>query len=142
MAASMPNIAYGRVGGVAVMVSGRNNPLDMEWERYIDFLEKMETPGPVARTLAITAGGSPTNPQRARLEKRIGEHRRGSRLAVVTGSTFARGVLNAWAIVHPGYRAFAPERILEAIAFLDVPPSDVPQIEKLVASLQAELGAG
>jgi hypothetical protein len=141
MAAVMPNIAYGRVGGIAVMVGGRENPSDEEWDRYVDFLEGMGTPGPVARTLAITMGGAPTSRQRAVLERRIGEKRKGSKLAVVTGSTFARGVLNGWALVRPGYRAFSPEKIAAAIHFLDISPAVAPEVEAMVAKLQAELGS-
>jgi hypothetical protein len=137
----MPNIAYGRVGGIAVMVGGRENPSDEEWDRYIDFLEGMKTPGPLARTLAVSAGGAPTSKQRARLEQRIGEERKGSKLAVVTGSTFARGVLNSWAVVHPGYRAFAPEKIADAMRFLDVPAAVESEVEAMVAKLQADLGS-
>ena len=136
----MPNIVYGRVGRIAVMVSGRENPSDAEWDRYVDFLEAMGTPGPSARTLAVTAGGAPSSAQRVRLEKRIGEARKGSKLAVVTGSTFARGILNGWALVRPGYRAFAPDKLDEAMRFLDVPAGSVPEVEGLVWQLQAELG--
>ena len=113
----------------------------MEWDGYVDFLEAMGTPGPSSRTLAITAGGAPTNPQRARLEKRIGDKRKGSKLAVVTGSTFARGVLNGWALVHPGYRAFAPEKLDEAMRFLDISPASMRDVEAMSWQLQAELGA-
>ena len=136
----MPHIVYGRVGRVAVMVAGRENPSDVEWDRYIDFLEEMRTPGPSSRTLAVSAGGAPSSTQRVRLEQRIGEMRKGSKLAVVTGSTFARGVLNGWALVRPGYRAFSPDKIDEAIRFLDVPPASISEVEGLVSQLQAELG--
>ena len=136
----MPNIVYGRVGDLAIMIAGPKPPLDMEWDRYVDFLEAMGTPGPSSRTLAITAGGAPTNPQRARLEKRIGARRKGSKLAVVTSSTFARGVLNGWALVRPGYRAFAPEKLDEALRFLDVSPQSAREVEALVRELRALLG--
>lgn len=135
----MANIVYGKLGRLAVMVAGRDNPSDTEWDRYVDFLEALRTPGPVARTLAITEGGAPSSAQRVRLEKRIGEARRGSKLAVVTSSTFARGVLNAWALVRPGYRAFAPERLDEALQFLDVSPLDIRDVKDVIAELQAEL---
>jgi hypothetical protein len=141
MSAPMANIAYGRVEGVAVMVAGKLNPSDVEWDRYIDFLEAMRTPGPSARTLAVTEGGAPSSAQRVRLERRIGEHRRGSKLAVVTGSTFARGVLNAWALVRPGYRAFAPADLDEALRFLDIPMAIEPGVRALVRQLRAALDA-
>lgn len=135
----MANIAYGRAGHVAVMVAGRENPSDAEWEGYIDFLESMDTPGPSSRTLAVTAGGAPGPAQRVRLEKRIGARRVGSKVAVVTGSTFARGVLNAWSVIRPGYRAFAPDKLDDAIRFLDIPLASVVEIKSLVGQLQSDL---
>jgi len=135
----MRNIAYGRVEGVAVMVAGRLNPSDAEWDGYIDFLEAMGTPGPFARTLAVTAGGAPSSAQRVRLVARIGEQRRGSKVALVTRSTFARGVLNAWSLVRPGYRAFAPEDLDEAIRFLDIPLAREGDVKSLLQRLRAEL---
>ena len=135
----MPNIVYARAWRVAVMVAGRESPSDAEWDRYIDFLEGMQTPGPFARTLAVTAGGAPSSAQRIRLQGRIGEARKGSKLALVTDSTFARGILNSWSLLRPGYRAFAPDKLAEALRFLDVSLAQALDLEALVLQLQAEL---
>ena len=62
-------------------------------------------------------------------------------IAVVTGSTFARGVLNGWALVRPGYRAFAPDKLDDAMRFLDITPSTMRDVEAMSWQLQAELGS-
>src|SRR6185369_13842921 len=91
------------------------------------------------RVLVITAGGSPTPEQRKRLESILHPHRARARVAVVTDSTFARGVVKAIRLFYPFCQAFAPKELDEALRFLDLRSVDFLEVTRYAEELRASL---
>ncbi len=136
----MKTIKWGEVQGCIVLVHGVAAPTDDEWTAYLDFLQVYLRPNPThPRFLVVTAGGTPSPTQRKRMEALSGRMLYASRVAIVTGSTFARGVVTAFSLVSPGYKAFDPKAIDKAFEFLEQPPSRAETIKRLVESWQSEL---
>lgn len=142
--ATEKNIAFATLNSYVVYVGGKRPPRDDEWMHYLDALEQAGMIDGVARRyLIITDGGSPTLAQQKIMHERI--HRAlaaspGSlKAALVTPSTFARGVGVALTQQSPIFKLFRPEEMPDVYAYLGIPPAFVKQIERLVESLRATL---
>ncbi len=137
-------MAWGRVNAFVVVVHEKLPPSDEEWDEYIQFnLDSGVEHGLNVRYLVVTEGGAPTAPQRKTfhdaltpLLKKRPDFMRG---AIVTPSTFVRGVVTAMSLVNPVMKAFSPAEIKASYAYLGVPEAYVGLIEALVASLKASL---
>ncbi|MFT3775497.1 MAG: hypothetical protein QM820_59880 [Minicystis sp.] len=138
----MPSLVFEQTPLCIVMLMGRNNPSDAEWDTYLSAIAAGIAAGMPARALVISNGGAPTPAQRARLEKATTPISGQLKAAIVTGSTFVRGVLNAMALVNRGYRAFPPDKLDEAFAYLDIRPANAGELRAAVAQLRANLGEG
>jgi hypothetical protein len=137
----MPGLAYDRCGELLVVVMGREAVPDAEWDGYLDFIARTLPAGRPARALVFTDGAAPTPAQRTRLDQQIHSLFPDPRVALITGSTFARGVLNAIAFFSRGYRAFAPDQLRDAFAYLGIAPSAGPQVELTARVLRGAIGA-
>lgn len=101
-----------------MIVSAHDNlhPTDREWDALLPLIRG------ASGALVYTTGGGPSSTQR----KRAAEHGLTAlRSAVLTTSTIARGVVTAFAwIGATDTRAFTPDQIDEALAFLKVSPAE------------------
>jgi hypothetical protein len=139
------SMAYGRVNAFIVVVHTKESPTDDEWKQYLDFcLEIGGLQGTITRYLVITRGGAPTAKQRKQMHDLVSEAlRRNPQVlkgAIVTPSTFVRGIVNAMSLVEPVYRAFSPAEIARAYEYIGVPPGYIGELERMITSLEAELG--
>ena len=116
----MPNIAHEWISECFVAVRGKGSPTPAEWEEYLAGIARGLQEGRPARCLVLTQGSSPTPAQRVGLAERIVTVEPSLRVAVLTSSTFARGVVDALSTAHPGYRTFAPSALDEALDYLGV----------------------
>jgi hypothetical protein len=136
------NMAYGNVDSFIIVVHTKETPTDAEWDAYLEFC--MGVGMTFVRCLVVTRGGAPTSAQRRRMHEVVADARRSNpqalRGAIVTPSTFVRGVVNAMSLIEPVYKAFAPAEIGRAYEYIGVPQRCVREIDQLVASLEAELG--
>lgn len=139
------NFAYGRVDKFLVVVHGDAQPSDEEWEEYLKFTFENKTSKDIVRHLVVTKGPSPTAAQRKLLEERasvlLDENPVSVRAAIVTPSTFARGIVTAISWIIDAPRAFAPEKLSDALKYLDIPEEHLPAIRGMVAKLEQELQA-
>lgn len=137
------NFAYGRVDRFVIVVHGEDPPTDDVWREYLDYTFNGATVKDVVRHLVVTRGASPTSAQRKLLQERasvlLDEHPSSVRAAIVTPSTFARGVVAAISWIIDAPRAFAPDKLPDAMSYLDIPMEYYPQIQGMVKTLQGAL---
>ena len=112
---------------------------DGDWDAFLAAIRSAIAAGMPERSLVISEGGAPSPSQRKRLDDAVAPLGRRLKVAIVTRSTFVRGVVNAFALAKPGYRAFAPERMDDAITYLDVRPSGAVEINAAVMRLRVRL---
>jgi hypothetical protein len=139
------NFAYGRVDRFVVVVHGEDPPTDDVWKEYLDYTFNGATAKDVVRHLVVTRGASPTSAQRKLLQERasvlLDENPISVRAAIVTPSTFARGVVAAISWIIDAPRAFAPDKLPDAMSYLDIPMEYYTQIQSMVKTLQGALAS-
>jgi hypothetical protein len=90
------NFAYGRVDRFVVVVHGDEPPTDEVWKEYIEYTFSGAVARDVVRHLVVTEGASPTSAQRKLLQEKTADFLDADpmsvRAAIVTTSTFARGI--------------------------------------------------
>lgn len=137
-------MAYDSFNSFVVVVHTKVQPTDEEWDEYIEFNRiNGHDRGVITRYLVVTEGGAPTAAQRKIFHDAITpllkQNPNVMRTAVVTPSTFVRGVISALSVVNPIFRAFSPNEMKEAYAYLGVPSVYIGDIEELIAMLRASL---
>lgn len=109
-----PDLA-GKVDGCVVAVFGKTAPSRADWTEYLELLQREVLTSPRQRGLIVSHGGTPESHQRRELERVAGPTAAQRRLAVVTSSTFVRGVLKAMSIFDPSYRGFGLSELALAL---------------------------
>lgn len=132
-------MVFGEVCGCLVVCQGKAPPADDESSRYLEALARYVETTAQPRVLVITSGGAPNPEQRKKLDRITRQNRGQIKFAIVTGSTFARGVVKAIRLIHPFYQAFAPGEMDDALRFLDVRSADVLEVTGYAGELQASL---
>ncbi|MCK6589854.1 MAG: hypothetical protein L6Q76_19960 [Polyangiaceae bacterium] len=137
-------MAYDSINSFVVVVHTKAPPTDEEWNEYIEFNRANGVErGIVTRYLVVTEGGAPTARQRKLLHDALSplleQYPNVIRSAIVTPSTFVRGVANAMGLVNPIIRGFSPNEMQKAYAYLGVPSAYMSDIEEIIASLRASL---
>jgi hypothetical protein len=132
-------LLFREVRGCLLLVHGRDAPGDAEWSAYVESLRLYVERARMPRLLIVTEGGAPSPAQRSAVNKKAGPRYREAKVAVITASTFARGIVMAMRLVRGNIQAFAPEDLKEALRYLDVAPSDVAEINGAIGALRSEL---
>lgn len=122
-----------------VAVLGPTAVSDAEWNDFVSTLAAGVAAHLPSRALVVTLGAAPSPAQRVRLEAALGPVKAKVKAAIISDGTFTRGVVNALALFTPGYHAFSPDRLDEAIAYLDVRFDDAEEIRATVARLLARM---
>jgi hypothetical protein len=139
------NFAYGRLDRFVIVVHGDDPPTDDVWKEYLDYTFNGATAKDIVRHLVVTRGASPTSAQRRLLQERasvlLDEHPTSVRAAIITPSTFARGVVAAISWIIDAPRAFAPDRLADAMSYLDVPMEYYTEIQNMLKTLQRALAS-
>src|SRR5690348_6643959 len=111
-------LRYGPVENIVLYVQ-KGSASDEEWSGSMDFirghLPKMKAPYAL-----VISDSAPTPSQRSIMEKVLQPYVKSIRVAVVTSSTFTRGVVKALRLFVPTYEAFDPKEIRAAFDYLDV----------------------
>lgn len=135
----MKTLAFGKVAGCIVFVSGKY-PLDNgEWDAYARFLRAELVPHAHNSGLIFTEGSGPTASQRQLLNEVLAPVVHNLKAAVMTSSALARGIVTAMSWIYPVYKAFSPSETDEAIQFLGVPQHSAPAVKQLLHKLRLEL---
>jgi hypothetical protein len=134
----MNNVAFAVLDDLLLGVFGPGNPRDEEWEAYLAAYRKI--PAGRARVISFTSGGGPNSAQRMRLQDILQGGRQPC--AVITRSKTARAIVSALAWFNPDVRAFSPDRLDEALAFLGLPAASREALLQSADRLETELGGG
>lgn len=135
----MRGIVFERTPECLVVVRGREALGDAEWAEYMRALEEIVRDGSSPRNLVVSYGGSPTPSQRRDLDERLASVRDTMKVAILTESTYVRGVATAITQERPGFRVFGLEQVDEAIAYLGMRPAAVNQIKATLDRLTREI---
>lgn len=134
----LSTLAFGRYYDYYVYVGTLLDPSEKDWSEYLDYVAKSRGPnGTVTRTLVYSRGGIPSATQR----KKLNELTAGlvMKVAVLTDSSLACGVVRVLNWMSGGYRAFAPEQLNAALQFLEASEKDAPHIGATMRVLERRL---
>jgi hypothetical protein len=133
-----PKTIFAReVDGVRVAVHTAEDPCDDDWKLALEWSRTKAREPAMIRYLVLSEGGKPNARQRAEFSKVVGDH--SIRTALVTGSVLARGAITAMSWFNADMRAFAPDNLDEAFAFLGIPSSQHDRFRSAIAELRAEM---
>ncbi len=121
--------------GLMLAVFGEDSPDDKEWKVYMKVMEKLQIED---RILILSAGGGPGLMQRRELEQLTRGHK--GRVAVVTVSRAARGIVTALSWFDRNIKAFDPKQVTEAFKFLDVKAYETRGILRRARAMADTLG--
>jgi hypothetical protein len=123
---------------VAVAVFTEGSPSDEEWVEYIETLRRLGDAS--HRTLVFSAGGGPTALQREDLE-RLTEEQEHVKVAVITRSLVARGMVTAlrW-LRRDANAAFEPGKLDAAFDYLGLDDPERHRARELAVRLAERLG--
>jgi hypothetical protein len=138
----MLNIAHEWTAECFVAVRGRGAPTAEEWEAYLSSIARGLQDGRPPRCLVLTQGTSPSPAERMGLAEQIAPVEASLKVAVITLSTYARGVVDALSTTHPGYRTFAPADLDQALEYLGVRVSALAEVKATLARLAGTLDDG
>lgn len=139
----MTNMAFKILSDLTVAVHNKQPPNDDEWEDYLRSHAPFFDRGLGWPFLILTEGGAPTAVQRMKMNDMVAEWTRKNpnciRSAIITRSAFVRGVVTAIGWFRPIARAFGPDNLDQALAYLGIPAARLEEIEQLVPKLKAKL---
>ncbi len=128
-------MAYRTVHGVFCVAHGSSNPSDEEWKAYLDYYLAHEPE--CLRTLVVTDGGGPNAKQRGDTAKLIQSSP--TRVAIVSSSTFVRGVATALSWFNKRVQAFSDTEMDRALSYLEVTDNLARVITAELKTLQATI---
>ncbi len=134
------SMAHHYSNDVFVLVHGKGNPTDQDWDLYLADLRQHAARADCIRTLVFTEGGGPDGFQRNRLNQILGG--RPTRAAVLSNSTLARAIVGILAVFNPRISAFSPDDSGVALAYLQVPFDQYGKVLQTLAELKRVVGMG
>ena len=120
---------------LVVAVYGESSPTDADWERYMAVVKGLTKP---YRMVIFSAGGGPTTMQRRDVEEVTNGQQ--SRVAVVTTSRVARGIVTAIAWFNRDIKAFEPTKHVEAFTYLGLDDAERTKVLVAAKEMATELG--
>jgi hypothetical protein len=123
---------------MVVVTHGRAPVPDLEAARYFDDLARYMAGTDRPRVLIWTDGSAPPPEHRKRLHQLLNRFQ-SVRYAIVTDSTFVRGVVHALRLFHPVFEAFPPRQMHEALRYLEVLSTRSAEVLGALEHLHAEL---
>jgi hypothetical protein len=139
------NAAFRLLRDVGLVVHNARNPNREEWDAYLAMSRAASEAvgGDLGklRQIVFTDGGGPNNAQRRASADLAKEYRNGAkvRVAVVSRSIVARGIVTAFRWLGLPLRSFQPEELAEAFAFLVVTTAEAVAICEAVEELCASV---
>jgi hypothetical protein len=118
-----------------IVVYGPDGPSDEEWNGYLKDVERHG----IDRTqqLIVTPGGGPNAAQRGTLNALLAG--RSVPVAVMSDSARIRGVVTALSWFNRSIRAFPPNGLHDALAYLEIPATRGDLIQREILRLRALL---
>ncbi len=125
---------------LVVAVFTDDSPAPAEWQVYLDAMRKLN---PGYRMAIFSAGGGPNTMQRGDLEKLtegLGPDSPKERVAVITVSRLARGIVTAIRWFNREIKAFEPGDREAAFEFLELSKEERTNVLRLAKAMAGELG--
>lgn len=123
-----------------VVVQTAEAPTEEDAATYLKALAPYVNAVPAPKVLVVTEGGAPGPAIRQQIDRIVSPHKARTKFAIVTGSTFARGVLLAIRAINPFYHGFSPNDLEGALRYLEMPSFQSADVLRRVNALRAELG--
>ena len=133
--ASGKTLGYGKIHDVLLYISAKRPPNDADWAEYVAFFRKAEQPN--FRGIVVERGSGPNAAQRKQITDIMSTVT--SKVAVMSASPVARGVMTAMSWFSKGFQAFSPDEMDRALEYLGVPSLMATQVKQLVQKIQQEL---
>jgi hypothetical protein len=136
-----PNMIWGLAGPVHIAVHGPGTPTDEEWLTYL--ADVRHHVGEIRGLIAhAPMTGSLTRAQRRAATDQWQRHGTTPRMAIMTGSFVARGIVSSigW-VLGTNVRAFAIDDFQGAGEHLRLAPDELAHAQAMIAALQAKLAA-
>ena len=139
------NAAYRLLHGVVIAVHNARNPKREEWDIYLDMVRSLRVAfdGDCRKfkQLIFTDGGVPSAAQRkAVVDIATGlKDRDKVKVAIVSRSAVARGIVTAFRWIGFPLRSFAPNELAAAFAFLEVSKAETQDLCAAIADLCATI---
>ena len=118
---------------VAVLHGGQ--PTDEEWSRWVGL--GVQRNGLEQRVLVESRGGGPTPKQRREI---VSANKADARIAIMTDSTFVRGIVTAFSWFDIKLRAFPLNGHDVAVKFLDLTAEETATVLEMLPRIRAEAG--
>jgi hypothetical protein len=128
-------MAYMQVGATMVVAHGPQPPAQNEWDGHIALCKDGKVK--VRRLLVYTAGGAPDAKQRAQAEKEFGQ----LRVAVLTDSVLARGVVTALRWLGMPISAFPADQVVRAMEDIGVPSAERDEVRSALTRVRTSVMA-
>lgn len=126
------------VSSVAIMVHTKDNPSEEEWS---DFMTRLrQDRGRYGCALIFTDGGGPSTMQRGQMNDAFEEIKFKGKVAVVTVSRLARGIVTALSWFNPNVKSFTPLQVNAALEYLEVLPGDQDKVRNELTKVRSQLG--
>lgn len=120
-----------------VAYQGRESPRDVEWDAYLQVLERQHRVSSRYRYLTISEGGHPSSAQQARV--RAVTHGRTPPVAVVSSSIAIRFVTSLLALFNHRVQCFGPEQMERAFEHIGIARSDQARVRACIAKLKDQV---
>ncbi|MCK6592642.1 MAG: hypothetical protein L6Q76_34230 [Polyangiaceae bacterium] len=134
------HLTFQVVRGCMVVVQTAEAPTEEDSAAYLKALIPYVDAVSALKVLVVTEGGAPGPAMRQQIDRIVHPHKSRTKFAIVTSSTFARGVLVAIRAINPFYRGFSPNDLEGALRYLEVPAFHVADVVRSVNALRAEFG--
>lgn len=138
----MKTLAFGKVGSCFAFICLDTSFNENEWRDYIQFLKANLTPGMQPRCIVVSEGGGPNSAQRQQLNEIIEPYRSVLKVAVLTRSPLARGIVTALSWFNPVFRPFSPDDLEHALEYLEMPRTKHGEVQNLLTSVRKQLAPG
>lgn len=132
---SVRTCVYRAFAEYMVVLHSGNSPSDAEWAEMVAAFRACDLKN--LRIVVFTYGGAPNARQRAAINDILADC--APRIAIMTPSTFARGVGTAMTWFNPHMRLFGPEQLTEVLSHLGSPEHDRPRLKLVLGELEREL---
>jgi hypothetical protein len=133
-----PTLAHAEAEGCIILTHTADSPGDAEWAGWLEALGRYLEHTSAPRMLIVSRGGAPSPMQRRAADAISSPYYRHMKVAIISSSTFVRGVVAAFRMVLPFYRAYAPTELGAALDYLDVPRDRARQLETRLVALTGQ----
>jgi hypothetical protein len=126
------------VGHVLLAVHRAESPTSDEWNAYVDTAKALSQMIAKPAALTVTEGGAPNTVQRAQINDLLAG--RTFPAAIVSKSTFVRGIVTALSWFNPATKAFEPGKFTAACEHAGVLGAQRESLERHIDEMRTELG--